>query len=68
MDNESNDSKKSHIASTFGKFSDALINNLVMTKLSGILDTGFEMTYVNVFKILLLFSIGDIKTSISYAS
>jgi len=31
------------------------------------MDSGFEMTYMNVFKILLLLSIGDIKNGISYA-
>uniref|UniRef100_A0A6C0C9G6 AAA+ ATPase domain-containing protein n=1 Tax=viral metagenome TaxID=1070528 RepID=A0A6C0C9G6_9ZZZZ len=67
MEKEENGTKKTRVGATLEKFGDVLVNNLVMTKLSGVLDSGFEMTYSNAFKILLLLSVGDIKNGISYA-
>lgn len=51
--------------STLGKFSDAIVNKLLLSKIGDIFDTGFELSPANALKILVLLCIGDIKNCAS---
>lgn len=44
-----------------GRFSDMLINNLIMSKLGSVMEAGFEMSASNITKLLILMSTGELK-------
>lgn len=56
---------ETHKSSTLGKFSDAIVNKLLVSKIGDIFDTGFELSPANALKILILLCIGDIKNCAS---